>query len=109
GVHRGYSMVCGLWVALHDRSYIADTNSSTRFIYISAIKNNNLLGAFDVPSGRRALLESSTMGYQVLARKWRPRSFSTLVGQEHVVRALTHALETGRLHHAWLFTGTRGV
>ena len=49
------------------------------------------------------------MSYQVLARKWRPRSFSTLVGQEHVVRALTHALQTGRLHHAWLFTGTRGV
>ncbi|NMG01700.1 DNA polymerase III subunit gamma/tau [Azoarcus taiwanensis] len=49
------------------------------------------------------------MSYQVLARKWRPRSFASLVGQEHVVRALTHALETGRLHHAWLFTGTRGV
>ncbi|MFZ5512701.1 MAG: DNA polymerase III subunit gamma/tau [Pseudomonadota bacterium] len=49
------------------------------------------------------------MSYQVLARKWRPRSFSTLVGQEHVVRALTHALEQQRLHHAYLFTGTRGV
>ncbi|GHT98713.1 hypothetical protein FACS1894154_04480 [Betaproteobacteria bacterium] len=49
------------------------------------------------------------MSYQVLARKWRPKSFATLVGQEHVVRALTHALSTGRLHHAWLFTGTRGV
>lgn len=49
------------------------------------------------------------MAYQVLARKWRPRSFDTLVGQEHVVRALTHALQTGRLHHAYLFTGTRGV
>jgi DNA polymerase-3 subunit gamma/tau len=49
------------------------------------------------------------MSYQVLARKWRPRSFASLVGQEHVVRALTHALQTGRLHHAWLFTGTRGV
>ncbi|KAF7598293.1 MAG: DNA polymerase III subunit gamma/tau [Candidatus Dactylopiibacterium carminicum] len=49
------------------------------------------------------------MSYQVLARKWRPRSFATLVGQEHVVRALTHALSTGRLHHAYLFTGTRGV
>lgn len=49
------------------------------------------------------------MAYQVLARKWRPRSFDTLVGQEHVVRALTHALTTGRLHHAYLFTGTRGV
>jgi len=49
------------------------------------------------------------MSYLVLARKWRPRSFETLVGQEHVVRALTHALSTQRLHHAWLFTGTRGV
>ena len=49
------------------------------------------------------------MSYQVLARKWRPRNFSALVGQEHVVRALTHALEQKRLHHAYLFTGTRGV
>ncbi|WP_338879533.1 DNA polymerase III subunit gamma/tau [Achromobacter veterisilvae] len=49
------------------------------------------------------------MTYLVLARKWRPRSFDTLVGQDHVVRALTHALDTQRLHHAWLFTGTRGV
>ncbi len=49
------------------------------------------------------------MSYQVLARKYRPRSFATLVGQEHVVRALTHALDNRRLHHAYLFTGTRGV
>lgn len=49
------------------------------------------------------------MSYQVLARKWRPRNFATLVGQEHVVRALTHALLDQRLHHAYLFTGTRGV
>ena len=49
------------------------------------------------------------MSYQVLARKWRPRNFSTLVGQEHVIRALTHALSEQRLHHAYLFTGTRGV
>lgn len=49
------------------------------------------------------------MSYQVLARKYRPKSFATLVGQEHVVRALTHALEQQRLHHAYLFTGTRGV
>jgi DNA polymerase-3 subunit gamma/tau len=49
------------------------------------------------------------MSYQVLARKWRPRDFSSLVGQEHVVRALRHALEQQRLHHAYLFTGTRGV
>jgi DNA polymerase-3 subunit gamma/tau len=49
------------------------------------------------------------MSYQVLARKWRPKSFETLVGQPHVVRALTNALEQQRLHHAYLFTGTRGV
>ncbi len=49
------------------------------------------------------------MSYQVLARKYRPKSFDTLVGQEHVVRALTHALDNKRLHHAYLFTGTRGV
>ena len=49
------------------------------------------------------------MSYQVLARKWRPKSFASLVGQEHVVRALTHALGEQRLHHAYLFTGTRGV
>lgn len=49
------------------------------------------------------------MTYLVLARKWRPRSFDTLVGQDHVVRALSQALTTQRLHHAWLFTGTRGV
>jgi DNA polymerase-3 subunit gamma/tau len=49
------------------------------------------------------------MSYQVLARKWRPRDFASCVGQEHVVRALTHALEQQRLHHAYLFTGTRGV
>ena len=49
------------------------------------------------------------MSYLVLARKWRPRTFSQLVGQEHVVRALRNALESERLHHAYLFTGTRGV
>ena len=46
---------------------------------------------------------------QVLARKWRPKSFSELTGQDHVVKALTNALERKRLHHAYLFTGTRGV
>jgi DNA polymerase-3 subunit gamma/tau len=49
------------------------------------------------------------MTYQVLARKWRPRNFASLIGQEHVVRALRHALQEQRLHHAYLFTGTRGV
>jgi DNA polymerase-3 subunit gamma/tau len=49
------------------------------------------------------------MSYLVLARKWRPRTFDELVGQEHVRRALTNALDSGRIHHAFLFTGTRGV
>jgi DNA polymerase-3 subunit gamma/tau len=49
------------------------------------------------------------MTYQVLARKWRPKTFAELVGQEHVVQALTNALTRGRLHHAYLLTGTRGV
>ena len=49
------------------------------------------------------------MTYQVLARKWRPKTFAELVGQEHVVTALTNALTRGRLHHAYLLTGTRGV
>jgi len=49
------------------------------------------------------------MTYQVLARKWRPKRFSDLVGQEHVVRALSNALTASRLHHAYLLTGTRGV
>ena len=50
-----------------------------------------------------------SMSYVVLARKYRPRSFEQMVGQEHVVRALTNALEQQRLHHAYLFTGTRGI
>lgn len=49
------------------------------------------------------------MSYQVLARKWRPRTFREMIGQEHVLRALINALDHGRLHHAYLFTGTRGV
>lgn len=49
------------------------------------------------------------MSYQVLARKWRPRSFKDLVGQGHVLKVLINALDSGRLHHAYLFTGTRGV
>lgn len=49
------------------------------------------------------------MSYQVLARKWRPRNFSEMVGQEHVLRALINALDNDRVHHAFLFTGTRGV
>ncbi|MEO6749286.1 MAG: DNA polymerase III subunit gamma/tau, partial [Casimicrobiaceae bacterium] len=49
------------------------------------------------------------MSYQVLARKWRPKTFAELSGQEHVVKALANALDKGRLHHAYLLTGTRGV
>ena len=49
------------------------------------------------------------MSYQVLARKWRPKNFAEMVGQDHVVRALRNALDVDRMHHAFLFTGTRGV
>lgn len=49
------------------------------------------------------------MSYQVLARKWRPKTFAEVVGQEHIIRALTNALTQKRLHHAYLFSGTRGV
>jgi DNA polymerase-3 subunit gamma/tau len=49
------------------------------------------------------------MSYQVLARKWRPANFQQMVGQEHVLQALVNALDSNRLHHAYLFTGTRGV
>src|SRR5450631_1768742 len=49
------------------------------------------------------------MSYMALARKWRPKRFSELVGQEHVLRALINSLTSGRVHHAYLFTGTRGV
>src|SRR5690625_7400459 len=49
------------------------------------------------------------MSYQVLARQWRPRTFRGMVGQEHVLQALVNALDHNRLHHAYLFTGTRGV
>jgi DNA polymerase-3 subunit gamma/tau len=49
------------------------------------------------------------MSYIVLARKWRPKKFAEMVGQEHVLKALGHALDSGKVHHAFLFTGTRGV
>lgn len=54
-------------------------------------------------------VRNHTMKYQVLARKWRPHRFEDMVGQEHVLRALTNALDKNRLHHAYMFTGTRGV
>ncbi|MGA1395376.1 MAG: DNA polymerase III subunit gamma/tau [Burkholderiaceae bacterium] len=53
--------------------------------------------------------EDAVSQHLVLARKWRPRNFASLVGQEHVVKALRHGLKTGRIHHAYLLTGTRGV
>ena len=49
------------------------------------------------------------MNYQVLARKWRPKSFETVVGQDHIVQALRNGLSQNRIHHAYMFTGTRGV
>jgi DNA polymerase-3 subunit gamma/tau len=54
-------------------------------------------------------MSSDTAPYTALARKWRPHTFAEMTGQEHVLRALTNALDTGRLHHAFLFAGTRGV
>jgi DNA polymerase-3 subunit gamma/tau len=59
--------------------------------------------------GERVAARGVQMSYQVLARKWRPRTFAGMVGQGHVLRALINALDSNRLHHAFLFTGTRGV
>lgn len=56
-----------------------------------------------------AALTIPSMTYQVLARKWRPQHFRDMIGQDHVVKALSHALDSNRLHHAYLFTGMRGV
>ena len=61
------------------------------------------------PSGTDIRARIDAMSYQVLARKLRPADFASLVGQDHIVRALRHGLDSGRLHHAYLFTGTRGV
>ena len=63
----------------------------------------------DSDSKRFVLFKYKLMAYLALARKWRPKIFSEVVGQSHVVKALSNALESGRLHHAFLFTGTRGV
>ena len=65
-----------------------------------------LLGS---PPFIRVTIGNGSMSYQVLARKWRPRTFHEMVGQQHVLRALVNALDNDRLHHAYLFTGTRGV
>jgi DNA polymerase-3 subunit gamma/tau len=59
--------------------------------------------------GSCAASPEKVLSYQVLARKWRPRDFSSLVGQSHVVKVLSNGLASGRIHHAFLFTGTRGV
>lgn len=90
-------------------------NKPVPFAFQAALSMDAMLSAeprqLDRPfrASLRNRLYNPPMTYLVLARKWRPRSFDTLVGQDHVVRALTHALDTQRLHHAWLFTGTRGV
>ena len=60
-------------------------------------------------AGVASIANEELMSQQVLARKWRPTRFSDLIGQDHVRKALSHALDTDRLHHAYLFTGTRGV
>lgn len=69
--------------------------------------------SFKVPGAHAPIFVSHTLGssmsYQVLARKWRPATFEQMVGQSHVLHALTNALSQQRLHHAYLFTGTRGV
>ncbi len=77
----------------------AGGSASLRAAARSAFRQANFLAA----------RQNDGMSYLVLARKWRPKRFAELVGQEHVVRALTNALESGRVHHAYLFTGTRGV
>jgi DNA polymerase-3 subunit gamma/tau len=61
------------------------------------------------PNVRSPRLKIDAMSYIVLARKWRPKRFSEMVGQEHVLKALSNALDSGKVHHAFLFTGTRGV
>ena len=66
--------------------------------------SDNLFG--DLPS---AAGPAGAQAPVVLARKWRPRQFAAVVGQDHVVKALQHALTSKRLHHAYLFTGARGV
>jgi DNA polymerase III subunit gamma/tau len=63
----------------------------------------------EVLLARAASYKLHPMSYVVLARKWRPKSFTEMVGQEHVLRALSNALDSGKVHHAFLFTGTRGV
>jgi len=67
------------------------------------------MGIFELQYSLQIRILGIYMSYQVLARKWRPRGFAEMVGQEHVLRALSNALDSGRLHHAFLFTGTRGV
>src|SRR5919197_1150641 len=54
-------------------------------------------------------VKDSHMAYQVIARKWRPQTFEEVAGQEHITRTLSHAVEHERLHHAYLFSGARGV
>jgi DNA polymerase-3 subunit gamma/tau len=71
--------------------------------------SGRIVGDKGRPSSGGATFRIAGMSYLVLARKYRPRTFGQMVGQEHVVQALSNALEQQRLHHAYLFTGTRGV
>src|SRR3972149_4158072 len=64
--------------------------------------------AADGPAGAKRG-EAGPMAYEALARKWRPKTFDEIVGQGHVTRALAHATSPGEIHHAYLFSGTRGV
>lgn len=75
------------------------------------VRSSSAHGQRALPSQNEAqqALESPAMSYLVLARKYRPHNFEEMVGQEHVVKALSNALQQQRLHHAYLFTGTRGV
>jgi len=76
---------------------------------LSSCYNGGSLNREPTKYRAREAFADNLMSYQVLARKWRPRKFAEMVGQEHVLRALINALDNDRLHHAYLFTGTRGV
>jgi len=82
---------------------------SAEGVSLNAIYKLSVLLMLRVNGEQTASARIAVMTYQVLARKWRPKSFSTLVGQEHVIKALSNALDQQRLHHAYLLTGTRGV
>lgn len=76
---------------------------------VALVRNRFRCGPASSNVRHPCIVRMPRMSYQALARKWRPRDFATTVGQDHVVRALSNALEQQRLHHAYLLTGTRGV